>query len=820
MTYQKLIDGDFASLIAEMTDEEKVALLTGHRMWKTEAIERLGIPHTVMTDGTYGVRYSIQQIDNDQAGGQDFSAFLSVVNQRASHVEIAWGTMKQATCFPNGSSIGCSWDVDLAHRLGEALAKECQEFGVHLLLGPGINIRRTPLGGRSYEYYSEDPFVSGDFAAGVINGLQENGVGASLKHFACNNSEVERTTMDSVVEERALREIYLRGFERAIGKSDPWTVMSSYNSLNGVQAAENHWLLTKVLRDEWGYEGLVVSDWHGIKDRPASLAAGNDLDMPESETRRSDLLEAIRAGRIETGVVDKACQRVLHFVRRAKLGERRDTVFDRDEHHALARRMAAESMVLLKNDRSLLPISPGKVKRIAVIGEGAGVPVIQGSGCATTTPTLVDLPIDEIRKLAGSRIAVNYYRGTSEDEAERDALLVEAVAGAKSADVVLVFVNTENGYDGEGSDRRTLDLAPGHNALVSAIAAANPNVAVIVASPDAVVMPWLGEVASVVEMFFSGQAMGGGIADILFGKVNPSGKLTSTFPKRIEDMPAYLTYPGENGRHHYSEGIHAGYRWYDARAIEPLFPFGFGLSYTEFAYSGLALDRGELHAGETLSVSFDLENTGRCAGKEVCQVYVRYGKPRLHRPVRELKAFAKVELTPGEKRTVVLEIPAADFCCFDPARGAWVLDNDLVEIEVGASSRDIRLAVPLRCRSTVGEHRRIERDTQPAFVLANPIARRKFNLFLQKQLGIGKADAERMLEHCANSFFGIFTTFDRRFRQSFPKAEIAALLDDINETMSRAESDAAFRPVRPNETREQEPRPHDAGRTDELARIA
>ncbi|MET0748520.1 MAG: glycoside hydrolase family 3 C-terminal domain-containing protein [Rhizobium sp.] len=791
MTYQALMNGDFASLVAEMTDEEKVALLAGHRMWKTEAIERLGIPHTVMTDGTYGVRYSIPQIDDDQAGGQDFSAFLNVVNQRADHVQIAWGALKLATCFPNGSSIGCSWDVDLAHELGEALAKECQEFGVHLLLGPGINIRRTPLGGRSYEYYSEDPILSGDFSAGVINGLQSNGVGASLKHFACNNSEVERTTMDSVIEERALREIYLKGFERAIKKSDPWTVMSSYNRLNGVQAAEDPWLLTQVLREDWGYEGLVVSDWHGIKDRPASLIAGNELDMPESETRKNDLLEAIRAGEVEMSIVDKACERVLHFVRRAKLGERRDIVFDRAGHHALARKMAAESIVLLKNDGGLLPITADKVKRIVVIGEGAGEPVIQGSGCATTTPTSVDIPIEEIRALAGDAFVIEQYRGTSENPAEHQTRLEEAVAGAKGADIVLLFVNTENGYDGEGSDRTTLDLAPGHDALVRAVAAANASTVVIVASPDAVVMPWVSEVKTIVEVFFSGQAMGGGLADILFGKVNPSGKLTTTFPKRMQDMPTYLTYPGENGKHIYSEGVHVGYRWYDTRDIEPLFPFGFGLSYTEFAYSDIKLDRSKLHLGETVSVSFTLTNTGKVAGKEVSQLYARYGKPRLMRPLRELKTFAKVELAPGESRTVTLEVPAEDFCSYDPARSGWTLDNDTISIEIGSSSRDIRLTAALTTVSKVSNHRRMERDTQPIFVLANPIAREKFNAFLQKQLSIDEADAERMMEHCTNSFFGMITTFDRRFRQSFPKADVAALLADINATMAESEREAS-----------------------------
>ncbi|WP_292710483.1 beta-glucosidase [Mesorhizobium sp.] len=780
MSYEKLMDGAFDALIEEMTDAEKVSLVSGHRMWKTAAIERLGIPQIVMTDGTYGVRYSIPQIDQDEAGGQDFAAFLSVVDQKADDVQIAWGQVRPATCFPNGCSIACSWDTDLARGLGEALARECQEAGVHLLLGPGINIRRTPLGGRSYEYYSEDPILTGDFAAGVIGGLQDNSVGASLKHFACNNSEVERTTMDSVVEERALREIYLSGFERAIAKNNPWTVMSSYNRLNGGQAAENPWLLDEVLRGEWGYDGVVVSDWHGIKDRPASLAAGNDLDMPESETRKADLLEAIKAGRIDCAVLDKACARMLGLIRRAKRGEARGRVFDRAEHHSLARRMAAESIVLLKNEGALLPISPAKVKRIAIVGEGARTPVIQGSGCATTPPTSVDVPLDEIGKLAGADIQIEIFRGTSGIAEDRETLIAEAETGAAGADMVIVFVNVESGYDGEGSDRRTLDLAHGHDELIERLAAANPNLVVVIASPDAVVMPWIDKVQAVVETFFSGQAMGGGLADILFGRVNPCGKLTTTFPKRMEDMPAYLTYPGENGRHVYSEGIHVGYRWYDARDIEPLFPFGFGLSFTEFAYSDLSLDRSEIRRGERVSASFTVTNTGAVEGKEICQLYARYGKPRLKRPIRELKGFCKVALRPGESRRVTIELTAQDLCAFDPVRGDWTLDSDTIGIEVGSSSRDIRLVAPLRTISSVSEHRPIEWDTQPVFVLRNPIARRKFVAFLQGQLGISAQEADTMLEHCANSFFGIFTTFDRRFRRSFPKADIERLLCEIN----------------------------------------
>ncbi|CAH2409668.1 glycoside hydrolase family 3 protein [Mesorhizobium escarrei] len=362
-------DSDLSSLVDEMTSEEKADLLTGKGLWRTAANYRLNIPEIIMTDGTYGVRYSIDQIDGINDERTNLEQFLSVVNQRADQpLAPDFSSTRPATCFPNGSAFGCSWDVDLAYELGRVLAAECQAFGVNLLLGPGINIRRTPLGGRSYEYYAEDPVLAGDLAASVINGLQKNGVGASLKHFACNNSEIQRTTMSSDVDERALREIYLAGFERAIRKSNPWTVMSSYNRLNGVQAAESHWLLTKVLRDEWNYDGLVVSDWHGIKDRPAAAIAGNDLDMPESRSRRRRLLAAMENGSVPMAAVDQSCIRILELVRRAKGGERRDATFDLEANHELARKMAAESIVLLKNEGPLLPLPPG-LKRIVVIGK-------------------------------------------------------------------------------------------------------------------------------------------------------------------------------------------------------------------------------------------------------------------------------------------------------------------------------------------------------------------------------------------------------------------------------------------------------------------
>lgn len=778
MTHPKDDLPNSETLVAAMTVAEKVDLLTGHRMWRTHKLDHLGLRALVMTDGTYGVRYSIPQIDEDQEAGQDFDAFLSTVNRKANEVEVAWGTMKPATCFPNGSSVACSWDLDLAFEMGAALGLECRAYGVDILLGPGVNIRRTPLGGRVYEYFSEDPILTGDFAAGMINGMQSMGVGASLKHFACNNNEVERTTMDSIVDQRALREIYLLGFERAIRKSDPWTVMSSYNRLNGVQAAENRWLLDTVLREEWGYGGLVMSDWHGIKDRPASLIAGNDLDMPESRTRRDDLFDAVQSGAVPMDVVDQSCVRMVDLVRRADIGNRIEVpVLDQDAHHAMARRIAGQSIVLLRNQDGVLPLRPGKIESIAVIGESAREAVIQGSGCATTSPTRTDVPLDEIRKAAGDA-RISYFAGTGTPETQ-----AEAVAGAGAADVAIVFANTEVGWDGEGSDRRTLALAAGQDALIEAVAAANSATIVVIASPDAVAMPWIDSVAAVLATFFSGQAMGGAVADILFGAVNPSGKLTTSFPRAIEDIPGYLTYPGENGEHVYSEGLFVGYRSYDTRRTDMLFPFGHGIGYSAFEYRDLVLDKAELGDGETLTVSFTVANVGECDGSEVSQLYVRYGTPRVRRPLHELKGFVKTKLSAGEEARVVLTVSADDLRYYDPSRGRWILDTDDIAIEIGASSRDIRLQGGLKTHSPVARYREIRWDTQPQIVLETPIARAKFREFLASRLSISEAEADQMLLHCASSFFGIMTTLDRRLRQRFSKEEIKSLLNVINESI-------------------------------------
>ncbi|MBI1218624.1 MAG: glycosyl hydrolase [Rhodobacteraceae bacterium] len=764
-----------------MTLEEKVGFLSGAGMWRTAAIGRLGIAPIVMTDGTYGVRYSIPQIDGNQRGGEDLDAFLSVVSQRASDVTIAWGEMKSATCFPNGSAMGNSWDVALMGRLGELLGQECRALGVHLLLGPGINLRRTPLAGRAYEYYSEDPLLTGKLAGAVIRGLQSQGVGASLKHFAANNSEIERTTMDSVIDARALREIYLKGFEIAVTEAEPWTVMSSYNRLNGVQAAENSWLLDEVLRREWGYDGVVVSDWHGIKDRPASLRAGNDLDMPESPLRKADLLRALKAGSVSTKLADAACARVLRLIRRAQAAAAGPVpTIDAAAHHAEARRLARESMVLVKNE-GLLPIRP-EMRSILVVGHDGVTPVIQGSGCATTTPTFVDQPLDELRAALWPE----------QEMAFRDETDAETLRLAAEADLVIFFASTEGAYDGEGADRTTLALGPGQDAAISALGAVTARLAVVIACPDAVEMPWIDAAGAVLVTFYSGQAMGGAVADLLVGRVSPSGKLSVTFPRKLGDVPGYLSYPGELGRHLYAEGIHTGYRGYARRGTEVLFPFGHGIGYASFAYSGLALSAAEVGLESEVAVSFTITNAGDMAAAEVSQLYLAARGRVLQRSPLELKGFAKTPLAPGESRRVTIALSGRGLAVWDPRSERWELEGEAAELLVGASSADIRLRAPLRLLPSVLPWRRIAYDTQPLYVLENPIARAEIRGYLSARAGISEVDADRALDHCANSFFGIFTTLERRLRISIPKDQVAELLVRINHRMDQetAKSDA------------------------------
>ncbi|WP_395244699.1 glycoside hydrolase family 3 C-terminal domain-containing protein [Agromyces sp. MMS24-K17] len=684
-----------AEIVAGLTLEEKASLTSGADFWSTKAVERAGIPSIVLTDGPHGVRL--------QRGSSD-------------HLGIADSV--PATCFPPAVALGSTFDPELLERVGRALGEEARAEGVGVLLGPGVNIKRSPLCGRNFEYLSEDPIVAGALGAALVNGLQSQGVGGSLKHFAANNQEFDRMRASSDVDPRPLREIYLRAFHRVVADAQPWTVMCSYNRINGVYASEDPWLLTRVLRDEWGFAGLVVSDWGAVNDRVVGLPAGLDLEMPASGGRTdAQLVAAVRDCSLAEADLDLAATRAVRLAQQAAAGADADASYDVDAHHALAREAAGRGVVLLQNEGGILPLQGDR--RVAVIGEFARTPRYQGAGSSLINPTRLDTALAEIERIAGAE-RVAFAPGFTIDGADASgaqALVAEAVATATDADVVLCFLGLPAADESEGWDREHLGLPATQLALLEAVRAANPNVVVVLANGGVVELPFAGDVPAIVEGWLGGQAGGGAIADVLYGRVNPSGRLAETIPNRIEDTPAYLDFPGEFGHVRYGEGLFVGYRWYDARDAAVRFPFGHGLSYTTFAYSDASANAD----ADGIEVRVTVANTGDRAGREVVQAYTGLAGSRVQRAPRELKAFANVALEAGESREVVLRIRREDLAYWDIRVDGWVVEGGAYAVEVGASSRDIRLTttvevagddvrVPLTLESSIGE------------LLADPIA--------------------------------------------------------------------------------------------------
>ncbi|WP_244223632.1 glycoside hydrolase family 3 C-terminal domain-containing protein [Amycolatopsis circi] len=618
-----------------------------------------------------------------------------------------------ATCFPPAVGLGSSWDAELVRRVGEALGAETSIEKVSVLLGPGVNIKRSPLCGRNFEYFSEDPVVAGELGAALVQGIQSKGVGTSLKHFAANNQEHDRMRSSSDVDARPLREIYLRAFQRVVEEARPWTVMCSYNRINGCYASEDPWLLTQVLRGEWGFEGLVVSDWGAVNERVAGLAAGLDLEMPSSNgITDAQIVAAVQDGVLDEAVLDAAAGRVLDLVQKARSGAGQvEGPLDVDAHHALAREAAGRSIVLLKNDGDLLPLP--KETSVAVIGTFAVEPRYQGAGSSMINPTRLDNALEEIRALSTGTVA--YARGfsvavdVSADEAV--ALRDEAVGVASAADVAVVFLGLPARLESEGYDRPDLDLPAEQLELLDAVLAANPRTVVVLSNGGVVALPFAEKVPAIVEAWLLGQAGGGATADVLFGDVNPSAKLTETIPLRLEDTPAYLDFPGDFSHVRYGEGLFVGYRWYDARRMSVAFPFGHGLSYTTFVYRDAF---AALTADGDVEVTVTVTNTGERSGREVVQVYLSLPGSRVQRPVRELKAFTVVELAPGAARTVALIVRRKDLAYWDIRVDRWVVEGGAYTVDVPSSSRDLRAAtsvevagdevvVPLSRTSSLGE---------------------------------------------------------------------------------------------------------------------
>ena len=661
-------------LVSRMTLEEKALLLTGDGWWATHRIDRLGIPSISLTDGPHGVRK-----------GQGAGLVTSV----------------PATCFPTASALSCSWDLDLLRRVGVALGEESHAIDVQILLGPGINMKRSPLGGRNFEYFSEDPVLAGKLAAAYVEGVQSQGVGTSLKHYAVNNQEYERMATSSNLDERTLNEIYLPAFEIAVKEGRPWTVMSAYNLVNGIYASEHRELLRDILRDRWGFTGFVMSDWGGINERVAGLDGGTNLEMPGSGDYNSKkIMAAVQDGRLSPETLDQSVTEVLAVILKAKDSHKQNATFDVEKHHALAREAGGESIVLLKNAENILPLNLEKLRRIAIIGAFAKTPRYQGSGSSQVNPTKVSNAYDELVKLAGGDGKFAYAAGYDIEGDVTEALLEEARNVAAHADVAVVFAGLPDSYESEGFDRSSLEMPSGHNQLIEAVSSVQPNIVVVLMNGSAITMPWVDRVKAIVEGWLGGQAGGGAIADVITGRINPSGKLSETFPKRLQDTPAFPDFPALNRRASYGEGVFIGYRYYDTKDVEPLFPFGFGLSYTTFAYTGIKASAPSIKDTDGVTIEVAVKNTGAVAGKEVIQLYLHEQNPAVRRPEKELKAFNKLSLAPGEEKVVTFKLSKRDFAYYDTDQHDWNVHSGKFCILVGGSSRDLPLKETIEVQTT------------------------------------------------------------------------------------------------------------------------
>ncbi|MFC5790255.1 glycoside hydrolase family 3 C-terminal domain-containing protein [Agromyces tardus] len=673
--------------LTTLTLEQKASLLSGAGFWATTPVDEAGIPAMTLTDGPHGVR--LQRGDADHLG---------------IHESVP------ATCFPPAVAVGSSWDPEVAEKVGAAVGAEARALGVTVLLGPGINIKRSPLCGRNFEYYSEDPLLSGVLGAAHVRGQQRAGVGASVKHFAANNQETDRMRVSADVDERTLREIYLPAFERVVTEARPATVMCSYNKINGVYSSENRWLLTDLLRGEWGFDGAVVSDWGAVGNRVAALAAGLDLEMPGTGgVTDREIVDAVRSGRLDEAVVDEAVRRVVALADRAPA---EGAPIDAVTQHELARSLATESVVLLKNDGDVLPLDDATT--IAVIGGFAQTPRFQGGGSSHINPTRTDAALDAIRALAGQRgQQVGYAPGFAVDGAgDPVELRAAAVQMAGSADVAVIFAGLGEKDESEGFDRTTLDLPAVQVDLIRAVAAAAEKTVVMLSNGGVVSLEgWHDDVDAILEGFLLGQAGGSAIADLLFGRANPSGHLAETIPLRLQDTPSYLNFPGEQGHVRYGEGVMVGYRHYETVAAAVRYPFGHGLSYTSFETSALAV---EVTGDATAVVRVTVTNTGQRAGKHVVQVYVATEAGPVRRPARELRAFRKVALEPGESRSVVLDLDRRAFAYWDVELGGWTVAPGGYRIQVARDASTVLaeetvtligdVIVPvLSFESTVGE---------------------------------------------------------------------------------------------------------------------
>lgn len=691
---ERLSSTKIKKLISQMTLEEKAGLCSGRNVWFTKDVERLNVTGIMVSDGPHGLR--------KQATGGD-------------HLGVSGSVA--AVCFPSAAAIAASFDRDLIRTMGEALGDECQAEDVGIILGPGVNIKRSPICGRNFEFLSEDPYLSAQMATDYIQGVQSKNVGTSLKHFLANNQEHRRMSSSSNIDERTLREIYLAPFEGAVINAKPWTVMCSYNKVNGVYSSQNPLYLTDILRGEWGFDGYVVSDWGAVSDRVESLKSGLELEMPSSRgINDKRIVEAVKNGSLDEKILDQAVERILTVNNRYLDNRKPDAVYDKEEHHQLAGKIISESMVLLKND-GILPLK--KSDNIAFIGKFADKPRIQGGGSSHINSFKVTSALQAMEGAPN----ITYAKGYDVEADKIDEVLIrEAVEAAKRANVAVVFAGLPDIFESEGYDRSHMSLPNCQNRLISEIIAVQPNTVVVLHNGSPVEMPWVNDVKGILELYLGGQNVGQATVDVLFGDVNPSGKLAETFPVKLEDNPSYLFYFGEKDIVEYREGIFVGYRYYDKKNVDVLFPFGHGLSYTTFDYSKLTVSSENIKDTDVLTVKVDVTNTGKVAGKEVVQLYVGDRESTVIRPVKELKGFEKVSLNPGETKTVTFNLGKRAFAYYNTEISDWHVETGEFDILIGKSSRDIVSKKTIHVESTVALPVVYTINSSFADVMVNPKA--------------------------------------------------------------------------------------------------
>ena len=688
------------ALVSKLTLKEKCSLVSGFDSWHTQPVERLEIPSVMMTDGPHGLR----KMDENK--------------KTAS-----------ATCFPSGAALASSWDRELLEKIGAAIGEEAQAEKISIVLGPACNIKRSPLCGRNFEYFSEDPYLSGQMAKHHVLGVQSQGVGTSLKHFCANNQETMRMRIDEQIDERTLREIYLSGFETAVKEAEPATVMCSYNSVNGMPLACSKRLLTDVLRHEWGFDGFVMTDWGAIKERAECVAAGLDLEMPGCNGVFNDEIEnAVQGGALAIEKLDRAVERVLTFVFGAVKRQKEGVSYSVEEHDRLAREAAADCMVLLKNKESVLPLK--KEDKVLFVGGFAETPRYQGGGSSHIQPLRTTSLLDALKERG---IVFSYSKGFSAKSDEIDEKLeAKALAAAKTADKVVVMAGLPDFYESEGYDRTHLRLPPNQNRLIELLAGVCSNIIVVLSNGAPVEMPWEPLADGILEGYLGGQASGGAVCDILYGDKNPSGRLAETFPLRLEDNPSYLNFPGAQGRVDYREGIYTGYRYYDKKKIPVLYPFGHGLSYTSFSYDCLKLDEEEFEEEDVLILTCRITNTGDRAGAEVAQLYIAAPGIQADRAPKELKGFSKVFLNPGESKIVTFRLDSRSFAYYNVSEKGWFCEPGFHRILVGSTPADIRLEQKIMVRPGRVPRLKVSPYMTVREVLEHPEAKKEISFFVDR----------------------------------------------------------------------------------------